>query len=54
MLIKRHPAIDQLAIREARLPNRSIFHGLQTSKMPDHPWPGRKTQKNQRFPKREG
>ena len=44
MLIKCHPGIDQLAIREARLPNRSIFNGLQPSKMPDHPWPGRKTQ----------
>jgi hypothetical protein len=44
MLIKCHPGIDQLAIREARLPNRAIFNGLQPSKMPGQPWPGREAQ----------
>jgi hypothetical protein len=44
MLLECHPGIDQLAIREARLTNRSIFNGLQPSEMPSHPWPGQKTQ----------
>ncbi len=40
-LIKAILGFNQLAPREARLPGRSIFNGLQPSKMAGHPCPAR-------------
>ena len=41
MLIKAILGFHQLVPREARLPGRAIFNGVQPSKMAGHPCPAR-------------
>ncbi len=43
MLIKAIFGLNQLALPEARLVDRYIFHGLARLKMAGRPWPARES-----------
>ena len=43
MLIKAIPGLNQLALPEARLVERSIFNGLAPLEMAGPPWPVQET-----------